>query len=240
MKKFKIISTCASLLLMVALLVFGVYAATSVSFGISSTVSFKCENVFVKVAAGKGDTVPADVKYYYSMPTQEQIDNKLSLDDMAKDINLGNFVDNDDGSDSTISCYLTVTNLHGRKIYVAFDYEWISSSKYNATKLNEEGAVKAVAVLKSKIGENAETRKDYNAENKTTPTAENGLRKDDLYKYTGSLGFEIGETKTFVISLIYKNAAMVYKLDKGTLKIKMNAALDTITNIDQNDTTQGN
>ena len=48
MKKFKIISTCASLLLMVALLVFGVYAATSVSFGISSTVSFKCENVFVK------------------------------------------------------------------------------------------------------------------------------------------------------------------------------------------------
>ena len=66
------------------------------------------------------------------------------------------------------------------------------------------------------------------------------MRKDDLYKYTGSLEFEIGETKTFVISLTYKNAAMVYKLDKGTLKIKMNAALDTITNIDQNDTTQGN
>ena len=81
MKKFKIISTCASLLLMVALLVFGVYAATSVSFGISSTVSFKCENVFIKVTAGLGESVSEDPVpvYYYSKPTKQVIWQPLNI-----------------------------------------------------------------------------------------------------------------------------------------------------------------
>ena len=48
-KKVKLFTTIASLCLAVALMAFGVYAATSVSFTISSKVSFTVSDVFVNV-----------------------------------------------------------------------------------------------------------------------------------------------------------------------------------------------
>ena len=53
-KRFKLITTLASITLALAMVVFGVYAASSASFTITSNVTYECNDVFVDV----------DVYYY--------------------------------------------------------------------------------------------------------------------------------------------------------------------------------
>lgn len=48
-KKFKLFASLASLCVAVALLVFGVYAASKVTYTLNNTVTYKFENAFVKV-----------------------------------------------------------------------------------------------------------------------------------------------------------------------------------------------
>ena len=55
MRKFKIITTTAALLLMVALMAFGVYAANSATFSVSGTIKFNCTDVYVKITYGLVD-----------------------------------------------------------------------------------------------------------------------------------------------------------------------------------------
>ena len=50
-KKIKIFSTIASLCLAVALMAFGVYAATNVSYNVTSTITFDAADVFVTINA---------------------------------------------------------------------------------------------------------------------------------------------------------------------------------------------
>ena len=60
-KNFKLFSTIASLCLAVALMAFGVWAATTASFGITSKVTFAATDVYVQFTADnyKGATVEA-------------------------------------------------------------------------------------------------------------------------------------------------------------------------------------
>ena len=48
-RKFKLFATVASLCLSVALMAFGVYAATSVSYSVNGTVSYNMTDVLVTV-----------------------------------------------------------------------------------------------------------------------------------------------------------------------------------------------
>ncbi len=59
-KNFKLFSTIASLCLAVALMAFGVWAATSVSLGVTSKVSFTVSDVFVNIT-GKATLGGEDV-----------------------------------------------------------------------------------------------------------------------------------------------------------------------------------
>ena len=63
-KRAKIITTIASLCLAVALMAFGVYAATQVTFNVTTKVSFEVEDVFITINAAahkdaSGDTTGA-------------------------------------------------------------------------------------------------------------------------------------------------------------------------------------
>lgn len=235
MKKFKIISTCASLLLMVALLVFGVYAATSVSFGISSTVSFKCENVFIKVTAGLGESVSEDPVpvYYYSKPTTGQ---KNVTELATNGLVAAQFEDEKEGG-NVITYYLEITSLHGMDINLMLGYNWEGISKYNLKDTTEKGAVEVSASYKTKE-ENGEYG-NVTSIDSTTPTIEtNG--KETRAAASRNMTFKTKSTTLFIIKLTLKDKAMVYALTDAKLTIKFNAAIDPVQNIDKENTTQGN
>lgn len=235
MKKFKIISTCASLLLMVALLVFGVYAATSVSFSVSSTVSFKCENVFIKVTAGLGESVlenPVPV-YYYSKPTGDQ---KNVTELATKGLDAAQFEDEKEGG-NVITYYLEITSLHGMDINLMLGYNWEGISKYNIKDTTQNGAVEVSASYKTKE-ENGEYGNATSIDS-TTPTIEaNG--KETRAAASSNMTFKTKSTTLFIIKLTLKDKAMVYALTNAKLTIKFNAAIDPVQNIDKENTTQGN
>ena len=233
MKKFKIISTCASLLLMVALLVFGVYAATSVSFGISSTVSFKCENVFIKVTAGQGESVSNNAVYYYSKPTGDQ----KNVTELATN-GLGNasFEDEKDGG-NVITYYLEITSLHGMDINLMLGYNWEGISKYNLKDTTKKGAVDVSASYKTK--EENGTYGSATSIDSTTPTIGTD-GKETRVAASSNMTFKTKSTTLFIIKLTLKDGAMVYALTNAKLTIKFNAAIDPVQNIDKENTTQGN
>lgn len=235
MKKFKIISTCASLLLMVALLVFGVYAATSVSFSVSSTVSFKCENVFIKVTAGLGESVPENPVpvYYYSKPTTGQ---KNVTELATKGLDAAQFEDEKEGG-NVITYYLEITSLHGMDINLMLGYNWEGISKYNIKDTTKNGAVEVSASYKTKE-ENGEYGNATSID-PTTPTIEaNG--KETRAAASSNMTFKTKSTTLFIIKLTLKDKAMVYALTNAKLTIKFNAAIDPVQNIDKENTTQGN
>ena len=217
MKKFKIISTCASLLLMVALLVFGVYAATSVSFGVSSTVSFKCENVFIKVTAGLGESVPEKPapEYYYAAQFE---DEKVG----------GN----------VITYYLEITSLHGMDINLMLGYNWEGISKYNIKDTTKGGAVEVSVSYKTK--EENGTYGNATSIDSTTPTIDTTSGKETRAAASRNMTFKTKSTTLFIIRLTLKDKAMVYALTNAKLTIKFNAAIDPVQNIDKENTTQGN
>ena len=131
MRKFKVISTCAALLLMVALMAFGVYAANIVTISVSGTVSFKCTDVYIKINYGLivGDTV-TNLGDYYSQPgdpvtwkESQDATNTVSLAALPElkftEENISN------------TYYITVQNLHGMPIYFNFGYKWENSFENN-------------------------------------------------------------------------------------------------------------
>ena len=236
MKKFKIISTCASLLLMVALLVFGVYAATSVSFGISSTVSFKCENVFIKVTAGLGESVSEDPVpvYYYSKPTTGQ---KNVTELATKGLGNASFEDEKDGG-NVITYYLEITSLHGMDINLMLGYNWEGISKYNLKDTTKKGAVEVSASYKTK--EENGTYGEATSIGSKAPTIDTTKGKETRVAASNNMKFNAKSTTLFIITLTLKDKAMVYALTDAKLTIKFNAAIDPVQNIDKENTAQGN
>lgn len=132
MRKFKIISTCAALVLMVALMAFGVYAAAnSFTLSVSGTISFKCTDVYIKVNYGLllGETNTASDNYY-SQPgdpvTWKKSPNDTTTVSFAT-LPAAKFTE----ENTTCTYYLTVQNLHGMPIYFNFGYLWENSNENN-------------------------------------------------------------------------------------------------------------
>ena len=218
MKKFKIITTCTSIVLMLALLAFGVYASTNVvTLSVSGTVSFSVTNVFVKVAAGLGASVPASPTYYYSQPASGQ----ASINDLTSFGN-DNFVDED--KKNTISYYLYIENMHSMAIYLMFSYEWQGSSKYNAQDTTKDGAVSVTTAGSSTVNNNNLT---FKAQTKT-PTVVSGVRTDKISSSTDCLVFKANEAKTLIVTLRMSDEAMLYKLTNGNFNLKVRADLNPI------------
>ena len=112
-KGFKIATTVASLCLAVALMAFGVYAATSSTLTINSTVSFTSQDVQVKwtweVAGGSLTTATSGD---YQTTVEGNVDNK--------DVNLGtvNFVTNNGETGKTITYTITCTNTGAKPVSI--------------------------------------------------------------------------------------------------------------------------
>ena len=227
MKKFKVVSTCASLLLMVALLVFGVYAAagSTATFAVNSTVSFTVQDVYIKVAASSGTAPTNDTTYYYSQPSgsQQNISALTALPDCS-------FSD-ETTNGNVLNYYIYVENLHGQDINVAFACEWTSSSKYNASSTNEAaGAVTVTAKMMPTINGTAQTDINSTIAN-ATPTVANGVRTDKATSFTVNHVFKKIETVIYLVTITLKSEAMDYKLSDSTLKLSAKASLDAIENM---------
>jgi len=225
-RKFKFISTIASMFLLIALLAFGVYAASSVSFSVSSTVSFEVTDVYVEVYYGKeGGTIQGP---FYSSPN---VTNEATKWQSA------NTLENTEFTEEVATCiyYVTVKNLHGMAIHLRFDYEWTGISKYAAD--NADGTISSVSVV-SKIAE-ADEQGNYNFEsinaltNTTTSTDVSGVRTSTVKGDSTDLTVSADSTTKFQVTLTLKPEAMNYVLQNGSgLKIRMKAALDDITTMD--------
>ena len=112
-KGFKIATTIASLCLTVALMAFGVYAATSSTLGISSTVSFTSQDVqvFWEWSVSGGSLTTANSGEYQTT-LEGAVDNK--------DISLGtiNFVTNNGEDGKTIKYTIKCTNTGAKPVSV--------------------------------------------------------------------------------------------------------------------------
>lgn len=223
MKKFKIISTCTSLVLMLALLAFGVYASKDVTLSISGTVSFTCNDVFIKVAAGLGDTVPNNPTYYYSQPHEGE-KNISELNTLGN----SNFYDEDseNGYNNTISYFVYIENLHNMPIYLMYEYLWAGDSKYNAQNTNLDGAV---TVTTQDVSDGTKNITFKNQEKETNVT--NNVRNDKISSSTECLVFKEKEVKKLIITLTMNSDAMIYKLTNGSFNLKVMANLDAFRSI---------
>lgn len=227
MKKFKIISICASFVLMIALMAFGVYAASSATFSITSSVEFKVQNVFVEVSAGLGDAPAQDATYYYSQPSGSQ----LPLTQLTALPNV-NF-DDEAENGNVITYHIYVKNLHSRDIKIRFGFEWSGSSKYNySDQTAGNGAVQISSYVNSKIGINIKKDKDITPAPETPTKDEESLLRTDVIKGDSLCSdFLGGETRIFVVTLTLKSEAEMFALKNSALKLKMSASLDNIESI---------
>lgn len=227
MKKFKIISTCASLVLMLAMLAFGVYAAsTKVSLSVTGTVSFKCENVFIKVAGSiveNNATLPPSTQdYYFSKPAS----GEKSLEDLkTKGLGAGEFVDEDNAgaAKKTLTYYVEVVNLHSMDINLKLDYTWVCSSKYNSSTNTDvtKSAVKVDAYYQNKTGANYDaTHNDL-----TGATISHSGTQDTIKATTNAINFVAKSSRLFVVTLTINDDALVYKLTDSLLTISIDASL---------------
>ena len=225
MKKFKLITTCASLILMLALVVFGVYAAgQAISFSVNGTINYTVSDVYIKVASGKWNDswtdLPAEsTTYYYSKPENGQ-NNILGI---PKDLGGANFADADaaGGKVNKISYYVYIESLQGQPIYLRLKLNWVGNSKYKANALTADGAVSISAIDKKTNSQNVAFRSDLSSSN---PSEGNGVRTDNIVNDTGSFEIMAKSTRLYVITLTMSDDAMIYK-SEGKLTIDVGAGL---------------
>lgn len=137
-KRVKLITTIASLCLAVALMAFGVYAATSVSFGVTSSVSFVMDKVYVSIAGSVtgGTDTTGNVRTYnaasytmsgegegaYQIPNADgglTVSTKNGAAAAAATWAIGDIALNADKS--VVTYTLTITNDGAQDVYVTTD-----------------------------------------------------------------------------------------------------------------------
>lgn len=139
MRKFKIISTCAALVLMVALMAFGVYAAAnSFTLSVSGTISFKCTDVYIKVTYGiVGDSTktygPYSSQPGATMAWKDADGNAVTFDTTKNEFanKLPDMVFTETADEATMpTCtyFVTVENLHGMPIGIKLGYKWTDNA----------------------------------------------------------------------------------------------------------------
>lgn len=91
-KRVKLFTTIASLCLAVALMAFGVYAATQAKFSVSSTVAFESKTVFIDISgtvagmANEGDTkLVKSFSYAHDKSDTDKIDKTWQIGAMTFD-----------------------------------------------------------------------------------------------------------------------------------------------------------
>lgn len=201
MKKFKIISTCVAVLLMVALMSFGVYAMNTVSVSVSGTISFTCTEVYVELSYGLIKGAKTTTKGPYKSQPGESVTWK---DSDNNNVTIG--VDDAklpelafDEANNECTYFVTVTNKNGMPIWFNFGYKFA-----NNTDTATNNSITATAEV-------------YSGETKTTCTFESGVLKD-------ALPVEANSTYTLKVTLKLSNTE--YKAG-GTINLAAAAALDS-------------
>ena len=143
-RKFKVITTCAALVLMVAIMAFGVYAAVnSVSISVSGTISFKCTDVYIKVTYGIVGDSTKTYGPYFSQPGEaiswkDEGGNAVTFDTtnntFANKLPDMVFTETGDSTMPTCTYFITVENLHGMDIGLSLGYKWTNSKENNVIK----------------------------------------------------------------------------------------------------------
>lgn len=127
-KGFKIATTVASLCLAVALLAFGVYAATSSTLSINSTVSFTSQDVqvFWEWSVSGGSLTTATTGEYQTT-VEGNVDNK--------DVSLGtvNFVTNSGEAGKSIKYTIKCTNTGAKPVDVTAPVSGLFAGDENLT-----------------------------------------------------------------------------------------------------------
>lgn len=201
MKKFKIISTCVAVLLMVALMSFGVYAMNTVSVSVSGTISFTCTDVYVELSYGLIKGADTTTKGPYKSQPGESVTWKDSKDANVT-IGSGDAVlplleFNEVNSECTY--FVTATNKNGMPIWFNFGYKFTNNT---ATETNN--SITATAGV-------------YSGETKETCTFESGVLKDEL---------QVEANSTYTLKVTLKLDNTEYKAD-GTIYLAAAAALDS-------------
>lgn len=218
MRKFKLISTFAALILMVALMAFGVYAVSSVSVTVSGTITFECIDVYINVTYGiVGGTTYGP---YSSQPgnTMTWTGKDKNGDDATFDMNNPlpqlpemKFTEtNDDNDDTMPTCtyFITVENLHGMDIGLSLGYKWVDD--VNTTKNNPIKATNRLTTSSSTVAEQDHgTKLEDNASGVVY----------DAEKYS----FIEGTTTTLYVTLTLDNEEYVAG---GALQMVLSAAVD--------------
>lgn len=135
MKKFKIISTCVAVLLMVALMSFGVYAMNTVSVSVSGTISFTCTDVYVELSYGLIKGTDTTTKGPYQSQPGETVtwkdSNNTNVTIGSGDAALPELAFDEANQECTY--FVTIKNLNGMDIYFNYGYKFTNNTD-TATK----------------------------------------------------------------------------------------------------------
>lgn len=203
MKKFKIISTCVAVLLMVALMSFGVYAMNTVSVSVSGTISFTCTDVYVELSYGLIKGADTTTKGPYKSQPGETVtwkdSNNASVTIGDGDAKLPELAFDEANQECTY--FVTITNKNGMDIYFNYGYQFTNDT--NTAKNNEITA----------------TAKVYNGDNELS-----SCTFDNNGFLTSSL--QVSAQSVYTLKVTLKLANTEYKAG-GTIKLAAAAALDS-------------
>lgn len=148
MKKFKLFSTIASLCLAVALMAFGVYAATQVSVSISSTIKFNTKDNVVGTLTVKSYNIGSYTDQ--QAPTISQ--DATVLEEFTASVNNNEGAVTASKTEQTKDKTATITT---DKVYVVYAVSFKSSTSDNPTLKVDSVSIKsnenAVADTKAKV-----------------------------------------------------------------------------------------
>lgn len=215
MKKFKIITTICALILTIALLGFGVYAATKSKFTIKSTISFEVTDTFVKVSYGVENI--QDFGPYYS-------DSRYGEPLLSNYKNLPNLKFTEE--ERVYTYYLKIENLHQQadqeNLHLRMAYRWKDSTKY------EGNAITVNSVFYTYVQGEEGLEEIANEEWENTETFERVDGKTNSINYYQSEDLDFVDQTTVMLKIIITLAedATDYALNGG-LELKVLASLQT-------------
>lgn len=118
MRKFKLITTIACLALVVTFFVYGVYAATQVSYSFTSSIKYKVVDVFLNITYGiEGDA-----------SSQNTLTTKNATTGLFQPLSTSPYPLTDGGIElqegTPTVVFVKVQNLHDMDINIKFSHDW--------------------------------------------------------------------------------------------------------------------
>lgn len=153
MKKFKLISTIASLCLAVALMAFGVYAATSVSVKITSNISFSAKDNVSGTLTVKSYNI-AD----YTEAEQNQPMTKPTLTGVSAVESFTQVVNNNTGTLTVTDSSEADVTIKTNSVFVVYEVSFKSSTSDDPTLKVDSVSIKNNNTDVSATGESAKVK----------------------------------------------------------------------------------